>query len=218
MRIFNSVVQALVRTMIGIWRDGLYRLEVAAELVRHDDARLAKLPDQPGEEASGGLGVATWLNQNVEYITVSVDCPPEPEFLAADHNDSLIHVPLIIRLWPVPANAGGKMAAKAIDPQSNSFSADDHAALREQILHIGRAQSKSVISPNRISDDLTWKTKTLQTGKSARQFHCTSIPETHASNNLAIPFNGGIAGQADCGDVVGVSWRLRNSFGLLLRF
>ena len=32
------------RPMIGIRRQGLYKLDVAAKLVRHDDARLAKLP------------------------------------------------------------------------------------------------------------------------------------------------------------------------------
>ncbi len=46
--IFNSVVQPLVRPMIGIRSDGLDRPHVAAQLVRHDLPRKAK-PLQPGE-------------------------------------------------------------------------------------------------------------------------------------------------------------------------
>jgi len=79
-RVFNSVVQALMRPMIGIRRQGLYKLDVAAKLVRHDDARLAKLPDQSGEETLGRLGVAAPLNQDVEHIAISIDRPPEPDF------------------------------------------------------------------------------------------------------------------------------------------
>ncbi len=46
MRTFNSVVQALMSTMIGIRRDRLYLLDIAAQLVRHDDTELTELPDQ----------------------------------------------------------------------------------------------------------------------------------------------------------------------------
>ena len=55
MRVFYSVVEALVSPMICIRRQGLDRLDVAAKLVRHDDTRLAELLDQPGKEAFGGL-------------------------------------------------------------------------------------------------------------------------------------------------------------------
>ena len=101
MRIFNSVVKALMGPMISIRRQVLYRLDVAAQLVRHDDAWLTELFDQPGEKTLGSLGVTAGLNQNVENIAVGVNCPPKPEFLSADRDDRLIHVPLVVWLWPV---------------------------------------------------------------------------------------------------------------------
>ena len=68
--IFNSVVQPLVRPVIGIRSDGLDRPHVATQFVRHDHARLTKLPDQPGEEASGSPAVAASLNQDIEPLRV----------------------------------------------------------------------------------------------------------------------------------------------------
>lgn len=173
--------------MISIRRDGLYGLDVAAKLVRYDDAWCPKLLDPSGEKPSRGLGVAPSLNQNIENITVSINRTPEPEFLSANGDDDLIHMPLVIRLGPVPADAGGKMAGEAIDPQSNSSLADDDASLGKQVLNIGCAQGKAMIGSDRISDNLTRKSKPFQPAKSARQFHGPSINDNPPPNNLAIP-------------------------------
>lgn len=42
--------------------------------------------------------------------------------------------------------------------------ADNDPALGKQVLHIGSAQGKVVIGPDRIGDNLTRKTKPLQPG------------------------------------------------------
>ncbi len=52
-------------TMIGIWRDVLYWLGIAAQLIRHNDTWLTVLPDQSGEKTLGSLGVTARLNQNL---------------------------------------------------------------------------------------------------------------------------------------------------------
>lgn len=165
MRVFNSVVQALMSTMIGIWRDSLYRFNIAAKLLRHDDTGLTELPDQPREEEFGGFCVTTRLNQDVENITVRINCTPEPEFPAGDRDDDLVYMPLVIRPWPLFANAMSKIATRAVDPKANRFPAYDHASLCKKIFHIGRAQRNPVIDPYCISDNLTRKAKPLQPGK-----------------------------------------------------
>src|SRR3546814_763316 len=114
------------RSVIG--SDSLYRLYIAAQRVRYDDAGLAELPDEPGEEAFGGFCITARLNQYVENVAVRIDCSPEPEFLSTDGDDDFIHVPLVFRPWPLFANATGKMAAEAINPKSNRFPADNWSA------------------------------------------------------------------------------------------
>lgn len=101
-RIFNSVVQTLVRSVMGIGSDGLDRLNKAAQFVRHDRPRLTKLPYQCGDEASGRPAVAASLNQDIENISTGINGVPEPELPAVHRNDGLIHVPVVVGFWPVP--------------------------------------------------------------------------------------------------------------------
>jgi hypothetical protein len=159
----------------------LYRPYIAAQLVRHDDTRFTELLDQSGKKALGGLGVAASLNQNVEYVTIGVNGPPEPEFLSADRDDGLIHMPLIVRPGPVSANAVGIMSANAVDPETNCFPAQDNTAFSKKVFDIGRAQSQPMLGPDRAGDNFTRKTQSLQTGKSARQSLVVSIIETSGS-------------------------------------
>ncbi|ANP91656.1 hypothetical protein BA011_36825 (plasmid) [Rhizobium leguminosarum] len=125
--------------MVCIWRQVLYQFDVAAQFVRYDDTWLTKLLDQPEEKTLGSLGVTASLNQDVENIAVGVNCPPEPEFLSADRDDSLIDVPLVVWIRSVPSNAVGKMAAKALDPETNSIPADENTAFSKEVFNIGRA-------------------------------------------------------------------------------
>lgn len=59
------------------------------------------------------------------------------------------------------------MAAKTVDSKTNGFPADKHAPFGKKIFNIGCAQSKPMVDSNRISNNLTRKTKTLKVGKSA---------------------------------------------------
>ena len=90
-----------------------------------------------------------------QLITFRINYSPEPERSPGNRNGDLIHIQLIIRSWPVFANTMSKMAAKAIDPGADSFPADDHGMLSQQILHIGRTEHKPVIGPYCIRDNLT---------------------------------------------------------------
>jgi hypothetical protein len=148
--------------MSGIRSDGLGRPHVAAQFVRHDHARLTKLPDQSGEEASRSPAVAASLNQDIENIAIGINGAPEPEPLPADRDGGLIHVPLVTRVWSIPTYAIGKMTTKAVDLEPNSLPTDDDPALGEQILNIRGVQGKAVVGPDRIGDDLTRKAKPLQ--------------------------------------------------------
>jgi len=62
------------------------------------------------------------------------------------------------------------MAAKAIDPEADCFTAGNNATLNKQIFHIGCAQRKPVIDPNCISEKIMRKAKPLQSGKKLGNF------------------------------------------------
>ncbi|MBX8803270.1 hypothetical protein HBA92_21325 [Ochrobactrum sp. MR28] len=50
------------------------------------------------------------------------------------------------------------MATEAINPDANGFSADKLATLSKEIFHIGRAQCKSVIGLDSVSNKFTRET------------------------------------------------------------
>ncbi|NEK38696.1 Tn3 family transposase [Rhizobium leguminosarum] len=66
------------------------------------------------------------------------------------------------------AVAVGKVTAKAVDPKTNGFPADNDTPLGKQVFHIRCAQGKPVIDPHCVGDNFPRKTKPLQTGKGAR--------------------------------------------------
>ncbi len=58
-RSFDQIVKPLMRPMIGVGQEAPDRLDIAAQFVRHDDARLVKAGNQPTEKALGCLGAAS---------------------------------------------------------------------------------------------------------------------------------------------------------------
>ena len=162
MTALDAIVEALMSPMISVWRLMSYRFCIAAQLVGDDDSWLAKLSDQPVQKTLGSFGIPACLDQDVESVTVGIDCAPEPVLCAADRDHNFIQVPLIVRPRPVASDAGGKMSTETIDPEANGLAADDDAAFRQQVLNIRRAQREPVVGPDRISDDFTRITEALQ--------------------------------------------------------
>jgi len=102
------------------------------------------------------------LNENIEHVAVGVYCAPEPMLHAIDRNHDLIEVPLVIRPWPVAADATSKMQPETIDPDTDRSAAYNHATFGKKILDIRRAQSEPMVRPDRVSDDFTGVTKALK--------------------------------------------------------
>jgi len=46
-------------------------------------------------------------------------------------------MPLVIRPWPITADAIDKMSFKAIDPKPDRLPADDHALRSQQVFNTG---------------------------------------------------------------------------------
>ncbi len=93
----------------------------------------------------------------------------------------------LVWLWPVAADATRKVRTKPLDPKPDSFPADKHARLCEQVFNIRCAHRKLMVRSHRIGDNFARKTKPLQTGKSGRK---KDITDTLPPNNLAIPGQG----------------------------
>jgi hypothetical protein len=95
-RVFRSVVQALVPAVLDPGHQLLLRRAVTGELIRDHDARRPHLLlQQLAQQALGRVLVASAPHQHIEHDAVLVDRPPQPVPLAGDGDPDLIEVSLV---------------------------------------------------------------------------------------------------------------------------
>jgi len=82
-------------------------------------------------------------------------------FLATDCDHNYVHVPLFVRSRAISTDAICESTTKEVYPQPECFTAYSCAPFGEQILNVSCAQRETMVSPNRVSDDLTRITKAL---------------------------------------------------------
>jgi len=96
--ILRPIVQSLVRTVLNAGHDLPLCSVVGPKLISDYHSRRSALPLQElTHQTVGRLGITTTLHQNFQHKTILIDSTPEPVLLAADRNDGLVEVPLIIQ-------------------------------------------------------------------------------------------------------------------------
>lgn len=137
-------------------------LDVAAQLVGDHDPWFAEQGEQPLEEPLYGLCVSTCLHENLEHVAICADRAPQPMFLATDCNIDFVKMPLVVRLSSITADAVCELFPKAIAPQPDRLTADNHAPLCQLVIDIRRAQYKAMARPIRVSNDLVGLAEAFQ--------------------------------------------------------
>ena len=97
----------------------------------NNDARDAKTVEQTLKEPPGRLRISLWLNKDIQNIPFRINRPPQPEFLASDHDHNLVQVPFVGGRRPALFDAIREMRPKPVHPFANGFSADAHTALSQ---------------------------------------------------------------------------------------
>src|SRR5688500_2814972 len=115
--VFRTVIQIAVLAVLHARQDLPLGRAIAFELVRDDHPRnvLAAL-EQLAEECLGCVLVPPSLDQDIQYMTVLIDRPPEIMALAADRERHLVQVPLIARPGTSTAQLIGVLLAKLATP------------------------------------------------------------------------------------------------------
>ncbi len=160
MRVFCPVVQALMLAMLDTRHDFLPGGLVAAEFVRDQHAwNVRAALEQFAEEFRRRCLVASALNQDIQYVAVLIDCPPQVLRLAIDFQEHFIEEPLVA--WPSPSASElvGVRLAEFARPLAYCFVGDDDAALSQEFLHIAITEAKAEVEPNRVRDNFLGITK-----------------------------------------------------------
>ena len=187
MAALDPVVETLLGSVISPRCLADNRFDAAAQFVGDADPWRVELSNQPFRKALCGFRVVACLNQNVERVPIGVHRAPQPMFHTIDRDHSLLHVPFVVRTRPATADTSCKIYAKPVDPKADGFTTNDHAALHQQILHIGCAQGKAVVGPNSLRNNLTRITKAFQASQINWNIHGADVPLSNPVNNLAIP-------------------------------
>jgi hypothetical protein len=99
MRSLNAIVGVTLGRVSHVAEAGSDRGRIASQSVGDDPQRLSSLPAQkPAEEPLGGASITSRLHQDVDYVAVLIDRPPEILQLAVASQEDLVQLPVVAEL------------------------------------------------------------------------------------------------------------------------
>src|SRR6266498_3476915 len=159
MRVLGTVVQIAVLPMLHARQDFPLGSTVAVERIGDDDLwHVREALEELAEELRGSLLVAPPLHQDVEYVSVLIDGPPQVVALLVDREEHLIHVPRVARPRTPPPELIGVLLATLQAPLAARFVRHDHAADEQPFFHVAVTEIAAEIEPDGMADHLTRKT------------------------------------------------------------
>ena len=162
MRVFRSVVQALMLPVVYSFEDLFHSSTVASQLVRHDNPWRSSLWfEQFTEEFVGGPLIPASLHQDVKHLSVLVDGSPQVVLFAVDFHLYFVQMPLISWHWTSATQLIGIELSKLVAPGANCFVSQSDSAIEHHLLYISVAKGECVIEPHAVGDDLGGKAMTL---------------------------------------------------------
>ena len=98
------------------------------------------------KKARRGTLIPTRLNQDVDHVSVLVDCSPEIVLLAVDCHEDFIQMPDIAKPTLLPLEFPRIGRTELLTPMSDGFIGDDDSALSKKIFDVAETQTETVIS------------------------------------------------------------------------
>jgi hypothetical protein len=131
---------------------------VAFQPVRHQPPRrasliLQELPDEP----FGGAGIATFLDEENDHVTVLVDGPQELVPHSSYLHEDLVQVPDVALSALATSEDSAARGPELPTPLLVGLVGDEDSTLRQELLDIARAQTESVLQPNGMTVDFRWE-------------------------------------------------------------
>ena len=108
------------------------------------------------KKAFSGSTISTFGDQNVNHVSILIDCSPQVVALASDLNEQFIDVPDVPKSSPLPSQSAGIGRSKLPTPVSDRLVGDQDSSLRKQVFYVSKAQRKPMVEPNSVADDF-WR-------------------------------------------------------------
>jgi hypothetical protein len=155
MRSLHSIIGVTLGRVSHVAEADSERGRVASQFVGDDAQRLLSLPAlKPAEEPLCGTSITSRLHQDVDYVAVLIDRPPEILQLAVDSKEDLVQMPVVTESALASLQFADILCAKLLTPQPNGFIGYEDATFRQKILDVSEAQTETMVGPDRVTDDL----------------------------------------------------------------
>ena len=123
---------------------------ICADAFRTDTGVLQEL----AEQTHRGLGITTFLNQDIQDFAFVVDCSPEPHSLFRDLHDHLVKVPAASRPWPGSGNVLSEKPSEFESPTSDGFIVRLDATFSQHPLNVAQTQGEAELEPHGLPDHI----------------------------------------------------------------
>ena len=137
MRVLGAIVEIPALSVLDPGEQVALGHAVTSQLVGHDDPwHVVQAFQQAPEETLSGVGIAAFLNQDVEHNAVLVNGTPEIVLNALEPDEHFIHVPLVAGSRSPATQAIGKGLAEFPAPAPNCLIRHDYATLCQKQLDV----------------------------------------------------------------------------------
>ena len=116
------------------------------------------------------------LHENVEDVAILIDSPPEILPLTLDRHKELVQVPGVAQATCSPPELACVLRTKFPRPLAHGLVGDGDSALCQQIFDVSQAQTKPVVEPDGVADDLCGES--VSAIAPFLGFHAGSLPAT----------------------------------------
>src|SRR3974377_1232647 len=155
MRSLHSIVSVTLGRVSHVAEAGSHRGRVASQSVSNDPQRLSSLSAQKSaEEPFCGASITPRLHQDVDYVAILVDRPPEILQVAVDSEEDFVQMPVVAELALSSLQFADIIRAELLTPQPNGFIGYEDAAFRQKILDVSEAETETMVGPDCVTDDL----------------------------------------------------------------
>lgn len=157
MREFSPVIETFVLAMLDTRDDLRFCCGIALQLIGDQHPWcVTQALEELAEKAFCCLPVAPTLHQDIEHMTVLIDCTPEIVVLALDCEDHLVEMPFVPALRLTPAKFIGIALAELHRPLADRLVRDDDATACHQLFYVAKTQREPEVKPDDMPDDFCW--------------------------------------------------------------
>ena len=92
-----------------------------------------------------GSTISTLGDQNIDHVSILIDCLPKIVALTLDGDEEFIHVPDVAESPLFSTQSSGKGRSEFPIAVSDCFVVDKDSSLREQVFYVSQAQSEPMV-------------------------------------------------------------------------